>query len=208
MIHILSGGQFGMPGDEGGSSFDDAVDNDQNGEGGRANECIAEDNVPLISLQGGRQGYGDRDTNSSSNSSSNFNGDDRSSGNERESRKRAQRSRLAAGISCLWSGIGVGAMLCGQTAEATTHYAEYAREAIKGCYDEVSEEVRVFVCVLGRRQQQHFRGLSSGPSGLGLSRRSREQGSVVKCRPTRFLCSSCERSSSFVFLAGHIFVLS
>jgi len=63
-------------------------------------------------------------------------------GSEKELRQRAQRARLSAGVACLWAGIGVGAMLCGQTAEATSHYAENAREAIKGCYDVVSEEVR------------------------------------------------------------------
>lgn len=41
-------------------------------------------------------------------------------------------------------------MLCGQTAEATSHYAENAREAIKGCYDVVSEEVRRVAAGLGR----------------------------------------------------------
>lgn len=62
-------------------------------------------------------------------------------GSEKELRQRAQRARLSAGVACLWAGIGVGAMLCGKTAEATSHYAENAREAIKGCYDVVSEEV-------------------------------------------------------------------
>lgn len=65
-------------------------------------------------------------------------------GGEKELRQRAQRARLSAGVACLWAGIGVGAMLCGQTAEATSHYAENAREAIKGCYDVVSEEVSAF----------------------------------------------------------------
>lgn len=130
MIHILSEGQFGMP-SVGGRSFYSSG----GGGGGESLESVGgadEDaDLPLIRLEGGSLGIpggggmsmGDNET-------------------EQEMRHGAQRARLSAGVACLWAGIGVGAMLCGHTAEATKHYAENAREAIKGCCDVVSEEVR------------------------------------------------------------------
>ena len=133
MIYVLSDGQFGMPGDDekpffstsssspdgaskGGSSGFDAWRGGQ-GEG-----------LPLVRLEGGGLGIAREVATGEA-------------GSDREAKLRAQRARLSAGVACLWAGIGVGAMLCGQTAEDTMRYAENAREAIKGCYDVVSEEV-------------------------------------------------------------------
>lgn len=61
-----------------------------------------------------------------------------------EQKLEANRAKLAALVACLWAGVGVGAMLCGHTAEATRHYAEHARDAIKGCYECHYEEVMEF----------------------------------------------------------------
>ena len=89
--------------------------------------------IPLVRLEGGGLGIA-RDVTMGE------------AGSDRDAKRRAQRARLSAGVACLWAGIGVGAMLCGQTAEDTMRYAENAREAIKGCYDVVSEEVGDVVC--------------------------------------------------------------
>lgn len=95
--------------------------------------------LPLIRLEGGRLGISGGPSTSA--------GGERDI--ERELRHSAQRARLSAGVACLWAGIGVGAMLCGHTAEATKYYAENAREAIKGCLDVVSEEVRAWIVFVG-----------------------------------------------------------
>lgn len=137
MIHILNGGQFGMSGVSGDDLYGGETFPLPFGEETGMDESkTARDRSSGSSLvEGGVNGSG----------GARGAGENSSSASERELRQRAQRARLAAGVACLWAGIGVGAMLGGQTVEATKHYAEYAREAIKGCHDVVSEEVCLYV---------------------------------------------------------------
>ncbi|CAM9589276.1 unnamed protein product, partial [Scytosiphon promiscuus] len=146
MIYVLSEGQFGMPGME-----EDAFSSSPKGFFSTGNEGKA-------ASAAGRQGGGDSCNGSSLKLirldegglgiAAEVPSGGEGGGGEKELKQRAQRARLSAGVACLWAGIGVGAMLRGQTAEATAHYAENAREAIKGCYDVVSEEVlRAFLCL-------------------------------------------------------------
>ena len=134
MIHILTEGQFGMPNVEGKSFYIPApVSSYPEKRAGGNGDHSADDqhltDLPMIRMAGGGLGIPIGDPMEGS-------------GSAEDLRQRAQRARLSAGVACLWAGIGVGAMLSGHTAEATLHYAENAREAIKGCFDVVSEEVR------------------------------------------------------------------
>lgn len=130
MIHILSEGQFGMP-DVEGESFYSTSSSSASSSGEKTETVISgPTDLPMIHLAGGGLAIPAGEPLEGAR------------GSDEELRQRAQRARLSAGVACLWAGIGVGAMLCGDTAEATLHYAENAREAIKGCYDVVSEEVR------------------------------------------------------------------
>lgn len=132
MIHILSEGQVGMPSvEDGGGGYNSSSFGNSGGFGGAGGVSGDGDDMgglPLVRLESGGLGIA-------------AGGPTGETWSEKDLRQRAHRARVAAGVACLWAGIGVGAMLCGETAEATRHYAENAREAIKGCYDVVSEEV-------------------------------------------------------------------
>lgn len=131
MIHILSEGRFGMPDVEGESFYSTSSTSASTSFGEKIDTVISgPTDLPMIHLAGGGLAIPAGEPLEGAR------------GSDDDLRQRAQRARLSAGVACLWAGIGVGAMLCGDTAEATLHYAENAREAIKGCYDVVSEEVR------------------------------------------------------------------
>ncbi|CAN0270763.1 unnamed protein product, partial [Pylaiella littoralis] len=156
MIHVLSEGSIGMPNAQGWQSSSSSFSSPSSspsfsssstpgffsGEGGAAGGSIGGggggsgggSSVQFVRLEEGRWGV----------SAGMAGGGD----SEEDLKRRGERARLSAGVACLWAGIGVGAMLRGQTAEATSHYAENAREAIKGCFDVVSEEIlRAFLCL-------------------------------------------------------------
>ncbi|CAM9623248.1 unnamed protein product, partial [Laminaria digitata] len=117
-------------------------------------------------------------------------------------------------------------MLCGQTAEDTMRYAENAREAIKGCYDVVSEEVlRAFLCLAHMHSfredfPKFFRYTAmandvaasldrqggDNPAGGGQIRRSGCRGGAPKVKgcsePAKFLLRCFDAVGHFLELEG------
>ncbi|CBN79174.1 hypothetical protein Esi_0010_0075 [Ectocarpus siliculosus] len=195
MIHVLSDGQFGMPSVDGESFYSPSTDSSSaGGTSTRRGIGVGEEpSLKLIRLEEGGLGIAAGTPAGAGGGES-----------EKDLKQRAQRARLSAGVACLWAGIGVGAMLCGQTAEATSGYAENAREAIKGCYDVVSEEVlRAFLCLAHmhsfREDFTKFFRYTAMANDVAASLDRQQQGCS---EPAKFLLKCFDAMSHFLELEG------
>ncbi|CAN0305300.1 unnamed protein product [Ectocarpus sp. 12 AP-2014] len=195
MIHVLSDGQFGMPSVDGESFYSPSSDSSSAGgtSTGSGSGVGEEPSLKLIRLEEGGLGI-----------AAGIPAGADGGGSEKDLKQRAQRARLSAGVACLWAGIGVGAMLCGQTAEATSGYAENAREAIKGCYDVVSEEVlRAFLCLAHmhsfREDYTKFFRYTAMANDVAASLDRQQQGCS---EPAKFLLKCFDAMSHFLELEG------